>query len=133
MSTKHSGKRKSSIPSDSPQNKAERERLKFAKTPSMYGYINLPVGHPPKTTNLSPPSADTALAPVTAVPASQASSVKVKMSNNSHGLYNKNNNMSGKDAWVTSMLLNNDRKLANKALFKAQPQAMFPGKPWIAF
>jgi hypothetical protein len=92
----------------------------------MYGYINLPVGCPPKTINPSPPSADTTLAPVITVAASQESLVKQKMSNNSRGLYNENNDMSGKDAWVTCMLLNNDRKLANKAMFKAQLQAIVP-------
>jgi hypothetical protein len=41
---KHSGKRKSYILSDRPRNNADRDALKYAKTPSMYGYIKLLVG-----------------------------------------------------------------------------------------
>jgi hypothetical protein len=41
---KLTGKKKAFIPSDRPCNKAERECYKFAKTPSMYGYNNLPTG-----------------------------------------------------------------------------------------
>ena len=48
------------------------------------------------------------------------------MSNKSHGSYNKNDNKREQDAWVTSMLLDNDRKIANKAMFKADPQAVVP-------
>jgi hypothetical protein len=82
---KHSGKRKSYIPSDRPRNNAGREALKYAKTPSMYGYIKLPVGRPTKMIDSqmigpSPSTAYTALAAATAVAASRASSVKVKMS-----------------------------------------------------
>ncbi len=109
MSTKkHSGKRKSSIPSDRPRNNTEREGLKYAKTPSMYGYIKLPVGCPTKTIDPSPPSVNTAITPVTAAAARLASSVKVNM------------------LCVTSMLLDNDRKIANEAMFKADPQAVVP-------
>ena len=82
---KHSGKRISYIPSDCPRNTTDRDALKYTKTPSMYGYIKLPVGRPTKkidsqTIGPSPSTADTALAPATAAAASQASSVKVKMS-----------------------------------------------------
>jgi hypothetical protein len=125
---KHSGKRKSyTIPSDRPRNKADRDALKYAKTPSMYGYIKLPVGRPTKTIDSQTigPS-DTALAPSTAAAASQASSVKVKMSSKTRGLYNKYDNKSGRDAWVSSMLLNNDRKLASEAMLEAEPQAVVP-------
>jgi hypothetical protein len=38
----------------------------------------------------------------------------------------KNDKKRGQDAWVTSMLLDNDRKIANKAMFKADPQAVVP-------
>jgi hypothetical protein len=79
---KHSGKRKSYIPSR-PHNNADRDALKYAKTPSMNGYIKHPVGRPTKTIDSqtigsSPSTADTALAPATAAAASQVSSVKVK-------------------------------------------------------
>ena len=89
----------------------------------MYGYIQLPVGRPtktidPKRIDPSPPTADTALALATAAVASQASSIKVKMSNKTRGLCNKHDNKSGQDAWVTLMLLNNIRKIANEAMFK---------------
>jgi hypothetical protein len=65
---KHSSKRKSYIPSECPRNNADRDALKYAKTPSMYGYIKLPVGRPTKTIDSqtigpSPSTADTALAP----------------------------------------------------------------------
>ena len=128
---KHSGKRKSYIPSDRPRNKADRDALKYAKTPSMYGYIKLPVGRPPKTIDsqtigLSPSTADTALAPATAAAASRAPSVKVKMSGITRGSYQKYDDNSGQDAWVSSMLLNNDRKIANEAMFEANPQAVVP-------
>jgi hypothetical protein len=128
---KHSGKRKSYIPSDRPRNNADRDALKYAKAPSMYGYIKLPIGRPTKmidsqTFGPSPSIADTALAPSAAAAASQASSVKVKMSCKTRGLYNKHDNRSGQDAWVTSMLLNNNSKIANKAMFKADPQAVVP-------
>lgn len=33
--------------------------------------------------------------------------------------YNKNGDKSVKDVWVTSMLLDNDRKIANKAMLTA--------------
>ena len=98
----------------------------------MYGYIKLPIiGWPTKTIDSqmigpSPSTADTALAPATAAAASRASSVKVKMSSKTHGLYNKHDNRSGQDVWVTSMLLNNNRKIANEAMFKADPQAVVP-------
>jgi hypothetical protein len=87
---KHSIKRKSYIPSDRPRNNADRDALKYAKTPSMYVYIILPVGWPTKTIyskriGPSPSTADTARAPATAATASQASSVKVKMSSKTHG------------------------------------------------
>ena len=126
---KHSGKRKSYIPSDRPRNNADRDALKYAKTPSMYGYIKLPIGRPTKTIDSqtigpSPSTADTALTPATAAAASRASLVKVKMSRKTRGSYNKHNNKSGRDAWVTLMLLNNDRKIANKAMFKADPQSV---------
>ena len=129
---KHSGKRKSYIPSDRPRNNADRDALKYAKTPSMYGYIKLPVGRPTKTIDsqtigLSPStSPDTALAPASAAAASLASSVKVKMSSKTRGSYNKCDNKSGQDAWVSSMLLFSDRKLANEAMFKAEPEAVVP-------
>jgi hypothetical protein len=45
---KLTGKKKAFIPSNRPRNKAERECYKFAKTPSMCGYINIPTGHPTK-------------------------------------------------------------------------------------
>ncbi len=45
---KLTGKKKACIPSDCPRNKAERECYKLTKTPSMYGYINLPTGRPTK-------------------------------------------------------------------------------------
>jgi hypothetical protein len=54
------------------------------------------------------------------------SKVKVKMSCKTRGLYNKHDNRSGQDAWVTSVLLNNNRKIANKAMFKADPQTVVP-------
>jgi len=78
-------KEKLYIPSDRPRNNADRDALKYAKTPSMYGYIKLPVGWPTKTIDSqmigpSPSTADTALAPATTAAASRASSVKVKMS-----------------------------------------------------
>ncbi len=41
-------------------------------------------------------------------------------------MYNKNDVKSRRDALVTSMLLNNDRKIANKAMLKADPQAVVP-------
>jgi len=128
---KHSGKRKSYIPSDRPRNNADRVALKYAKTPSMYGYIKFPIGRPTKTIDSqtvgpSPSTADTALAPTTAAAASRASSVKVNMSSKTRGLYNKHDDRSGQDAWVTSMLLNNNRKIANEAMFKADPQAVVP-------
>ena len=129
---KHSGKRKSYISSDRPRNNADRDALKYAKTPSMYGYIKLPVGRPTKTIDsqtigLSPStSPDTALAPSTVAAASLASSVKVKMSSKTCGSYNKCDNKSGRDAWVSSMLLFSDRKLANEAMFKAEPDAVVP-------
>ena len=90
---KHSGKRESYIPSDRPRNKADRDALKYVKTPSMYGYIKLPIGQPTETIGSQtigpfPSTADTALAPATAAAASQASSVKVKMSSKTHGSYN---------------------------------------------
>ena len=47
----------------SPPYNAKRESLKNAKTPSMYGYFKLHVGHPTKTIDPSPPSAHTALTP----------------------------------------------------------------------
>ena len=78
----------------------------------------------------SPSTADTALAPATAAATSRASSVKVKMSSKTRGLYNKHDDKSGRDAWVSSELLNNDRKTANKAMFKADPQAVVP---WQSF
>ena len=61
---KHSGKRKSYIPSDHPHNNADRDALKYVKTPSMYGYIKLPIGRPTKTIDSqtigpSPSTADT--------------------------------------------------------------------------
>jgi hypothetical protein len=81
---KHSGKRKSYILSDRPRINADRDALKYAKTPSVYGYIKLPIGRPTKTIDSqtigpSPSTADTdtALAPATAAAASRASSVKV--------------------------------------------------------
>jgi hypothetical protein len=83
---KHSGKRKNCIPSNRPCTNADRDALKYAKTPSMYGYIKLPpIGWPTKmidsqTIGPSPSTADTALPPATATAASRASSVKVKMS-----------------------------------------------------
>ena len=46
---KHSGKRKSYILSDRPRINADRDALKYAKTPSIYGYIKLPIGRPTKT------------------------------------------------------------------------------------
>ena len=46
---KHSGKRKSYILSDRPRINADRDALKYAKTPSVYGYIKLPIGRPTKT------------------------------------------------------------------------------------
>jgi hypothetical protein len=57
MSTKkHSGKNKCLIliQSDCPGNNAERECLKYAKTPSMYGCIKLPVGRPTKHQSSGP-------------------------------------------------------------------------------
>ena len=128
---KHSGKRKSYILSDRPRNNADRDALKYAKTPSMYGYIKLSVGQPPKTIDSqmigpSPSTAGTVLASATAAIASRASSVKVKMSSKTHGFYNKHDNKSGQDVWVSSMLLNNDRKIANEAMFKSDPQAVVP-------
>jgi hypothetical protein len=106
---KHSGKRKSYIPSDRLRNNADRNALKYANTPFMYGYIKLPIGWPTKTIDSqtigpSPSTADTALAPATAVAASRASSVKVKMSSKTRGSYNKHDDKSGRDVWVTSML-----------------------------
>ena len=97
----------------------------------MYGYIKLPVGRLTKTIDsqtigLSPSNFDTALAPATAAAASLALSVKVKMSSKTHGLYNKYDNKSGRDSWVSSMLLFSDRKLANEAMFKAEPEAVVP-------
>jgi hypothetical protein len=59
---KHSGKRKSYIPSDCHRNNADRDALKYANTPSMYGYIT--------TIGPSPSTAGTALAPATVVAAS---------------------------------------------------------------
>ncbi len=120
---KHSGKRKSYILSDRPCNKADRDALKYAKTPFMYGYIKLPVGRPIETIDSqtigpSPSTADTALAPFTVVAASQAPSVKVKMPSKTRRSYNKYDNKSGQDAWVTLMLLINDRKLANEAILR---------------
>jgi hypothetical protein len=53
--------------------------------------------------------------------ASRASSVKVKMSSKIRGSYNKHDDRSGQDVWVTSMFLNNNRKIANEAMFKADP------------
>jgi hypothetical protein len=128
---KHSDKRKSYIPSNRPRNNADGESLKYAKTSSIYGYIKLPIGWPtkiidPKMIGPSSSTADTALAPATAATASRASSVKVKMSSKTCGLYNKHDDKSGQDAWVTSMLLNNDRKIASEAMFKANPQAVAP-------
>ena len=81
---KHSGKRKSFIPSDRPRNNVDRDALKYAKTPSMYGCIKLPVGQPTKTIDSqtigpSPSTADAALTPATAAAASRASSVKINM------------------------------------------------------
>jgi hypothetical protein len=83
---KHSGKRKSFIPSDRPRNNADRDALKYAKTPSMYGYIKLPIGRPTKTIDSqtfgpSPSTADTALTPAVAAAASRASSVKGQSKN----------------------------------------------------
>jgi len=83
---KNYGKRKSYIPSDRPRNNADRGALKYAKT------INS------QTIGPSPSTADTALAPATAAAASRASSVKVKMSSKTRGLYNKHDNRSGQDA-----------------------------------
>ena len=117
---KHSGKRKSYIPSDRPRNNADRDALKYANTPSMYGYIT--------TIGPSPSTAGTALAPATAVAASWASSVKVKMSSKTRGLYNTHDEKSEWDMWVKLMLLNNDRKIANEAMFKAGQQAVVPRK-----
>ena len=48
------------------------------------------------------------------------------MSLKSCGVYNKKGEKSGHDAWISSMLLDNDRELANKAMFKAHPQAVVP-------
>ena len=84
----------------------------------MYSYI-LTIGPSPSTS-------DTALAPATAVAASRASSVNVKMSSKTHGLYNKHDDKRGWDALVKSMLLNNDIKIANEAMCKANPQAVVP-------
>ena len=97
----------------------------------MYGYIKLPIGQPTKTIDSktigpSPSTADTALAPATTAAASQASSVKVKMSSKTRGLYNKHDNKSERDVWVASTLLNNDRKIATEAMFMADPQAVVP-------
>jgi hypothetical protein len=97
---KPSGKRKSYIPSDRPRNNADWDALKYAKTPSMYGYIKLPVGRPTKTIDSqtigpSPSTADTALAPATTAAASRASSVKVKMSSKTRSLNNKHDDKSG--------------------------------------
>ncbi len=80
---KHSSKRKSYIPSNRLRNNMEREALKYAKSPSMYGYIKLPIGRPSKMIDSqmigpSPSTADTALTPATAAAASRASSVNVK-------------------------------------------------------
>jgi hypothetical protein len=46
---KHFDKRKNYILSDCPRNNVDRDALKYAKTPSMYGFIKLPVGRPTKT------------------------------------------------------------------------------------
>ena len=72
---KHSSKRKSYIPSDRPRNNADRDAIKYAKNPSVYGYIKLPVGWPTKTIDSqtigpSLSTADTALAPAAAAAAS---------------------------------------------------------------
>ncbi len=48
------------------------------------------------------------------------------MSGITRGSYQKYVDKSGQDAWVSSMLLNNDRKIANEAMFKANPQAVVP-------
>ncbi len=104
----------------------------------MYGYIKLPISRPTKTIDSqtighSPSTADTALTPATAAAASRASLVKVKMSSKTRGSYNKHNDKSGQDAWVTSMLLNNGRKIANKAMFKADPQSVVPRQTLNSF
>jgi hypothetical protein len=102
MNTKknHSGKRKRYILSDHPRNNVDKKSLKYAKTPSMYSYIKLPVGRPtktidPKMIDPSPPTADTAITPATDTAANQASSVKVKMSSKTCDLYNKHDDTSG--------------------------------------
>ena len=97
---KHSGKRKNYILSNLPHNNVNRESLKYAKTPSMYGYIKLPVGRPTKTIDLkmidpSPPTADTAITPATDTAATQAPSVKVKLSSKTRDSYNKHDDTSG--------------------------------------
>ena len=65
--------------------------------------------------------------------ASRASSVKVKMSSKTRGLYNKHDDRSGQDVWVTSMLLNNSRKISNEAMFKADPFARIHKAPIGSF
>jgi hypothetical protein len=40
--------------------------------------------------------------------------------------YNKQDDGGARDAWVSSMLLNDDWKIANDAMFKANPQAIAP-------
>jgi hypothetical protein len=114
------------IPYDHPHNKAERECYKFAKNPSMYGYINLPTGCPTKISRSDLSASITAGSPYTAS-ATKASSVRVKhVKTSTRGKYNKNDEGGARHAWVSSMSLNGDRKEAFGAMMKANPTASIP-------
>jgi hypothetical protein len=123
---KLTGKKKAFIPSDHPRNKAERVCYKFAKTPSMNEYINLSTGHPTKISRSDLSASITAGSPHTAS-ATKASSVRVKhVKTSTRGKYNKNDEGDAGHAWVSSMLLNGDRKEAFGAMMKANPTASIP-------
>jgi hypothetical protein len=87
---KLTGQKKAFISSNCPRNKAQRECYKFAKTPSMYGYINLPTGCPTKMSRSDLSASITAGSPHYAS-ATKASSVRVKcVKTSTCGKYNKN-------------------------------------------
>ncbi len=92
----------------------------------MYGYINLPKGRPTKISRSDLSASITAGSPHTAS-ATKASSVRVKhVKTSTHGKYNKNDEGGARHAWVSSVLLNGNRKEAFGAMMKAIPTASIP-------
>jgi hypothetical protein len=92
----------------------------------MYGYINLPTGRPTKISRTDLSASITAGSPHNAS-ATKASSVRVKyVKTSTRGKYNKNDDRGARHAWISSMLLNGDRKEAFEAMMKSNPTASIP-------